>query len=70
MVDEIEKAGGTALFLRCDVRLADDCRRAVEETVRAFGRLDVLFNNAGVYLANTVVALHRRGVGPDRGHRR
>jgi NAD(P)-dependent dehydrogenase (short-subunit alcohol dehydrogenase family) len=56
VVDEIEKAGGAALFLRCDVRLADDCRRVVEETVHAFGRLDVLFNNAGVYLANTVVA--------------
>ncbi len=56
VVDDIEKRGGSALFLPCDVRLADDCRRAVDETVRAFGRLDVLFNNAGVYLANTVVA--------------
>ena len=55
VVAEIEKGGGVALFLRCDVRLADDCRRAVAETVHAFGRLDVLFNNAGVYLANTVV---------------
>jgi NAD(P)-dependent dehydrogenase (short-subunit alcohol dehydrogenase family) len=56
VVDQIEREGGTAHFLRCDVRLADDCRRAVAETVRAFGRLDVLFNNAGIYMANTVVA--------------
>ena len=55
VVDDIEKRGGTALFLPCDVRSAGDCRGAVEETVRAFVRLDVLFNNAGVYLANTVV---------------
>jgi len=55
VVDEIETGGGMALFLPCDVRLPGDCRRAVDETVRAFGRLDVLFNNAGVYMANTVV---------------
>ncbi len=55
MVAEIERAGGTAIFLQCDVRLADECRRAVEETVDAFGGLDILFNNAGVYYANTVI---------------
>ncbi|HEX4439083.1 MAG TPA: glucose 1-dehydrogenase [Thermoanaerobaculia bacterium] len=46
----IDAAGGAAVFVRADVRIADDCRRLVAETLRAFGgRLDVLFNNAGVY---------------------
>jgi NAD(P)-dependent dehydrogenase (short-subunit alcohol dehydrogenase family) len=34
---------------------ADDCRRSIERTVDAFGRIDVLFNNAGVYFANDAV---------------
>ena len=55
MVAEIERGGGRAIFVRADVCLAEDCRRAVEETVAAFGRLDVLFNNAGVFVANDTI---------------
>lgn len=55
VVAEIENAGGTALFLPCDVREAAECRRAVDETLRAFGRIDILFNNAGVYYPHTAV---------------
>jgi NAD(P)-dependent dehydrogenase (short-subunit alcohol dehydrogenase family) len=55
VVAEIEQAGGTAIFVRSDVRFAEDCRRAVEEALQAFGRLDILFNNAGVLYANTVL---------------
>jgi NAD(P)-dependent dehydrogenase (short-subunit alcohol dehydrogenase family) len=55
VVDEIEQAGGTALFIQSDVRFAEQCRQAVEQTLRAFGRLDILFNNAGYWRPNTVV---------------
>lgn len=55
VVGEIEEAGGRGLFVRADVRSAADCDRAVAATLDAFGRLDVLFNNAGVYVANDVV---------------
>lgn len=48
VVGEIKNAGGQATFVRCDVSLSADCRRAVEETVSAFGGLDILFNNAGI----------------------
>ena len=47
--EAILKSGGQAIFLRTDVRRAAECVRAVRETVGAFGRLDILFNNAGVF---------------------
>jgi NAD(P)-dependent dehydrogenase (short-subunit alcohol dehydrogenase family) len=54
VVAEITQAGGSALFIAADVRRAEDCRRAVEATVDAFGRVDILFNNAGVFFPKTV----------------
>ena len=55
VTEQITKDGGQAIFIRTDVRLTADCRRAVDETVRAFGRLDVLFNNAGIFYAHTAL---------------
>jgi NAD(P)-dependent dehydrogenase (short-subunit alcohol dehydrogenase family) len=55
VVRKIKSAGGQAIFSQCDVRSAEHCRRAVEETLQAFGRLDILFNNAGVYYPNTAL---------------
>lgn len=37
------------------MRFSGDCERAVEATIAEFGRLDVLFNNAGVFIPNNVV---------------
>jgi NAD(P)-dependent dehydrogenase (short-subunit alcohol dehydrogenase family) len=52
VVARIGDTGRRARFVPADVRLATDCRRSVDATIEAFGRLDVLFNNAGVYVAN------------------
>jgi len=51
----ISDAGGTAIFVQADVRKSNDCRTAVERTIETFGRLDILFNNAGSYSVNDVV---------------
>ena len=45
---EIQSAGGKAVFVPCDVTRAEDCQRAVQVAVEKFGRLDILFNNAGM----------------------
>jgi NAD(P)-dependent dehydrogenase (short-subunit alcohol dehydrogenase family) len=55
VVERILSDGGEAIFIRADVRKAEECRHAVEETLRAFHRLDILFNNAGVFFPRTIV---------------
>jgi hypothetical protein len=42
----VEKEGGRCILLPGDVADADYCREAVGQTVKAFGRLDILVNNA------------------------
>ncbi|HEX2173247.1 MAG TPA: SDR family NAD(P)-dependent oxidoreductase [Dehalococcoidia bacterium] len=49
--DQIKSAGGDAIFVRADVSSAEDCQNLVKAAVTAFGGLDVLYNNAGVWLA-------------------
>jgi len=44
---EIGATGGTALPIRADVSRAEDCARAIDETLRGFGGIDILVNNAG-----------------------
>jgi len=55
VAEKITNDGGRAIFIRSDVRKADECRHVVQETLRAFGRLDILFNNAGVFYPHTIV---------------
>lgn len=46
----VTSAGGTAYAFRADVSEPPDCAAQVEETVRRFGRIDVVVNNAGIGL--------------------
>lgn len=44
----VEEAGGRAMFVQADVSQASDCERMIAEAEEAFGRLNVLMNNAGI----------------------
>jgi NAD(P)-dependent dehydrogenase (short-subunit alcohol dehydrogenase family) len=55
VAEKITNDGGRAMFVRSDVRKAEDCGHAVNETLRVFGRLDILFNNAGVFFPRTIL---------------
>lgn len=46
-----EQIGG--LYVQADHRLASDCERAIRTTLGAFGRIDILFNNAGIVTLGT-----------------
>ncbi len=49
VVAEIAAKGGNAIAVQGDVAKSTDVKRIFAETKKAFGRLDVLVNNAGVY---------------------
>lgn len=49
-VKEIRDNGGEAIFVETDISNEDDCRRVCDEAVRTFGRLDILVNNAAVFV--------------------
>ena len=49
VVKEIETQGGKALAVRTDVSVEADALQVAEKTISAFGRIDVLVNNAAIY---------------------
>jgi NAD(P)-dependent dehydrogenase (short-subunit alcohol dehydrogenase family) len=57
VVDQISKSGGRAFFEGIDVTRVADCQRLVERAIREFGRIDILFNNAGIIRRATVLDL-------------
>ena len=50
VVDEIKAAGGKAMGLKIDVSKEEDTNRMAAEAVRAFGRVDILVNNAAIFI--------------------
>ena len=46
----IKENGGGALFIAADHIQLEDCRRVVDKTLAEYGRVDILFNNAGVVM--------------------
>jgi meso-butanediol dehydrogenase / (S,S)-butanediol dehydrogenase / diacetyl reductase len=51
--NDIRERGTRCVFVEADHSQADDCSRVVEQTLAAFGRVDILFNNAGIVTSGT-----------------
>lgn len=48
ITDEINSAGGKAIFIKTDVSIEADCKMLIEKTVGNFACIDILVNNAGL----------------------
>lgn len=60
IVDDIEKDGGQATYKIVDVRDADEVAALVKLAKDKFGKLDVIFNNAGIMPSSPISALHTK----------
>jgi NAD(P)-dependent dehydrogenase (short-subunit alcohol dehydrogenase family) len=52
---EMRALGANAKFFRCDVTSNADCKNVTEEIIEQFGKIDILFNNAGVIRRKNIV---------------
>jgi len=61
---EIESAGGQALYVSLDVTQEASWAAAMDTTIKKFGKLDVLLNNAGIFNGKGRRGRHARRVEP------
>ncbi|MBN1526823.1 MAG: SDR family NAD(P)-dependent oxidoreductase [Candidatus Omnitrophica bacterium] len=54
VLDEIKELGGEAEAVKAEARDPGEAKRVVEETVRKFGRVDILVNDAGEAMAKAL----------------
>jgi NAD(P)-dependent dehydrogenase (short-subunit alcohol dehydrogenase family) len=55
--NEILQTGAKVNYYHCDVRIAEECKKAVDDTFNLYGRIDILFNNAGIAIRKNAVDL-------------
>ena len=53
IVKELCNFGVQGAYVEADHTKLEDCQRAVDELIHQFGRIDILFNNAGVVMSGT-----------------
>jgi len=54
-VRKIKSGGGDATFVRTDISQAEDVKRMIDSTIQHYGRIDILFNNAGINIVGTIL---------------
>lgn len=54
VVEKIKQSGGDAIFVQADVSKEEDAKKIVEKTISEYGKIDILFNNAGIVIGGSV----------------
>ena len=54
VVEKIKNLRGEAIFAQADVSIEDQAKDIIDKTIEAYGKIDILFNNAGIVLGGTV----------------
>ncbi|MFX1409687.1 MAG: SDR family NAD(P)-dependent oxidoreductase [Promethearchaeota archaeon] len=54
VAEKIRLDGGEAIFVRADVSIEEDAKKIIDETIRAYGKIDILFNNAGIVIGGAI----------------
>lgn len=57
LLASIKNSGGEAIAIRADISKEDEAKKLIEESVKHFGRLDVLVNNAGITKDNLLMRM-------------
>lgn len=60
VVKQIKEKEGSAEFYLCDVTSDSDCKKTVDTIYKKFGKIDILFNNAGVIRRKSIVDLEEK----------
>ena len=57
VVTEIERNGGHAEAIQCNVAEFDEAKELIDKVVKSYGRLDILVNNAGITKDNLILKM-------------
>ncbi len=60
VVENIIKDGGDALFVQADVSIEEEAKKIVDKTIEAYGKIDILYNNAGIVLGGAIDTISTR----------
>jgi NAD(P)-dependent dehydrogenase (short-subunit alcohol dehydrogenase family) len=54
VVAKIKSSEGDAIFVQADVSIEEEGKKIIDKTIETYGRIDILFNNAGIVLGGAI----------------